>query len=356
MTDPLFEHIEDPVSEDRLERIWQNVEARREEYRPSSKEKVAVLMGGLAVAAGVALGWFVGLPLHNSSEPPVVASPAAPLFEAGATLSTASDKMSVALEDGSRVTLSPKSRVAMQDTETDDVALNLAEGRVHCDVAKDKGRTFSVLAGGVVVRVVGTSFSVERLSLSSEEKVTVDVTEGIVEVEGPDGVIKRLGAGESWSVRLTSDEVHAAAEEPAAQPEVEDVLPLEAASPAPRSAAPRDLFAEARKQRNSGDAAGAARLYQDFLRKSPGDARAGVAALELGRLRMDQLGDAAGAIEPLTRAASGVGGGLADDALARLVQAHAKLGHIAACKSARARYLSNYPKGVHVERVRSTCP
>jgi ferric-dicitrate binding protein FerR (iron transport regulator) len=59
----------------------------------------------------------------------------------------------------------------MQDTKSDDVTLSLEEGRVECDVSKDEKRLFSVLAGPVAVRVVGTRFSVERSSLTQQETV-----------------------------------------------------------------------------------------------------------------------------------------------------------------------------------------
>src|SRR5690606_30912927 len=71
----------------------------------------------------------------------------------------------------------------------------------------------------------------------------------------------------------------------------------------------RDLFAEARAARNAGDAARAAQLYQQFLNQHSKDPRAGVAALEVGRLRMDELGDVSGAIAPLSRAARSAGSG-----------------------------------------------
>jgi transmembrane sensor len=322
-----------------------------------------VAFGGLAVSAGVALGWFFAGPLHDSTAHNATESasessvPGAPHFEAGAALRTANEKLTVGLEDGSKVTLAPRSRVAMQETDSADVALSLEAGRVACQVEKGKGRRFSVLAGDVTVRVIGTTFSVERVTLGTEEKVAVDVTEGVVEVEGPDGVVKRLGAGESWSVRMATEEVQAAAEAVETSVDAENSpahVPTKVA--APEKPAVRDLFSEARAKRNLGDAAGAAQLYQSFLAQHPRDARSGVAALELGRLRMDQLGDPAGAIAPLTQAARGARGGLGDDALARLVRAHATLGQTAACKSARSRYLKSYPEGVHVERVRASCP
>lgn len=360
MTEPLAKHLQDPASDERLEKIWKNIHKRREEYGQStSRKRVAVVVGGFAVAAGVALGWFFGAPLSDeTSREKASAGLVAPHFEAGAALRTANEKLSVDLEDGSKVTLAPRSRVAMQETHSEDVQLNLEEGRVACQVKKDKTRRFSVLAGEVTVRVIGTTFSVERAALGAESKVTVEVSEGVVEVQGPDSVIKHLGAGESWSVRMVSDQAHGTHVKEALPIEVEGSLktqPVERRSKR-HNVEQRDLFAEARAKRNAGDAAGAAQLYQSFLLKEPRDARSGVAALELGRLRMDQLGDPAGAIGPLTRAADGAGGGLGDDALARLVRAHAQLGQKGACQSARARYLKRYPDGVHVERVRTSCP
>lgn len=362
MTDPLAEYIEDPASEERLEKIWKSINARSEEYRPSSsRRRAAVFVGGFAVAAGISLGWFFGAPLHGetggkkASARQVAPDSAAGVahLEAGAALRTAGEKLSVDLEDGSKVILAPRSRVAMREALSEDVALSLEEGRITCQVKKEKARKFSVLAGEVTVRVIGTTFSVERVALGADEKVTVDVSEGVVEVEGPDSVIKRLGAGESWSVRMGSEKARTAPESLPVSAE-RSVAPVERVPSSKVSE--RDLFSEARTKRNAGDAAGAAQLYQSFLQQSPADGRSGLAALELGRLRMDQLGDPAGAIAPLTRAASGVGGGLGDDALARLVRAHAALGQSTACRRARARYLKSYPAGVHVEEVRAACP
>jgi hypothetical protein len=364
MTDRLAEHIEDEVSEERLERLWQGIDARRDEFLPSSDRKgVVTLISGLAVAAGVTLGWFFGAPLHNDEAHTTRANDsavAAPLEAGGAALRTGSEKMAVDLDDGSKVTLAPRSRLAMKETHSDDVTLSLQEGRVACDVAKDKGRSFSVMAAGVTVRVVGTRFSVERLPLDDGEKVAVVVDEGIVEVSGPDGVQKRLSAGESWSVKILSDVEKSAALQPT--PADDSSAPVAAPKKRPSKASvksgaeARDLFAEARAKRNAGNAAGAAKLYEDFLRKHGSDGRAGVAALELGRLKMDQLGDVAGAIAPLTQAASRGAGGLGDDALARLAQAYSRLGQTSACQRTRSRYMKSYPKGVHVQQVRSLCP
>jgi hypothetical protein len=81
-----------------------------------------------------------------------------------------------------------------------------------------------------------------------------------------------------------------------------------------------------------------------------------LSAFELGRLRMDRLGDAAGAISALERAvALNVGPTFREDALARLVTAYAAQGNAAACARARDRYLASYPSGVHAGAVAGRC-
>lgn len=362
----LSEYLVEPESDARIEQIWRGIEARQDEYvRPVSKRKVMVVSGALAVAAGVLLALFVGAPSDtngpNGSDSVALS---AHQLNVGAKMRTATEEISVNLADGSLVTLGPESSVALQETKSANIALNLEVGRVECNVVKEKRRVFSVLAGDVTVRVIGTQFSVERFPVKSGERVMVEVREGVVEVRGPDGIGKRLSAGESWSVTVATDrsgpqpekqsaEAHAAGpqEESTEMTEKSVVRKDETQSPAQA----RDLFADARAARNAGDAARAAQLYQEFLTQQARDPRAGVAALELGRLRMDQLGDVSGAIAPLSKAAT-TGSGLGDDALARLARAHALLGQVSSCQSARARYLKSYPQGVHVEQVRALCP
>lgn len=359
MTNRLNQHIEHEVDEARMERLWQGVSSRSGKFaRRSSHRGVMLVAGGFAVAAATALAW-VNLTSPGSDDlvaPLTSVAEASPLRAGGASLRTAGEEMAVNLDDGSRLTLSPRSRIAMEDTGSDDVTLALEEGRVECNVSKDEKRLFSVLAGPVVVRVVGTRFSVERSNLDERGLVRVDVQEGVVEVSGPDGVRKHLSAGETWSVKVPgSTDDASAANEPSESLGKQAMRPRQTPQ---RSASERakSLFEEARAKRNSGDAAGAAALYERFLSEHASDGRAGVAALELGRLRMDQLGDVEGAISPLKTAASRGAGGLGDDALARLAQAYSRLGDSAACRSARERYMKSHPAGVHVNQVRKLCP
>ena len=118
----------------------------------------------------------------------------------------------------------------------------------------------------------------------------------------------------------------------------------------------RELFEKAGESRRSGDAAAAARAYEELLRLHPSYGRASLSAFELGRLRMDRLADPAGAITALERAlASNIGPSFREDALARLVSVYASQGNFAACGRARDRYLSSYPAGVHAGAVASRC-
>ena len=114
----------------------------------------------------------------------------------------------------------------------------------------------------------------------------------------------------------------------------------------------RELFEEARNEWRAGRIAEAAQRYQQLLGTYPRDPRAGLAAFELGRLRMDRLDDLRGAVQALEQAvALAPGAALREDALARLVTASAAVHDPDRCSRARARYLADYPGGVHRRTV-----
>jgi TolA-binding protein len=197
--------------------------------------------------------------------------------------------------------------------------------------------------------------------------VEVSVSRGVVEVRSArrPGVVARVAAGQRW-IETDIDEAPTAAAATAAPTSVSpgrDDAPGEPpkhesapAASAPAAPGARELFEKAAESRRAGDAAAAARAYEDLLRLHPSDARAGLAAFELGRLRMDRLGDRAGAIAALERAvALQVGSTFREDALARLVSAYAAQGNFKACERARDRYLASYPGGVHAGAVTTRC-
>jgi tetratricopeptide (TPR) repeat protein len=351
---PLSKHVVVDVSPARVARLWARVSERLDATPSSSKRWwVRGLVAAGAVTALAVVG--VGVQRYRGSVEAVSAWQ-------GAALETAGDAMAVELDDGSRLEVAAHTHVKMTENRPSTVALALSRGRVDLDISPRPGRKFSVVAAGVEVRVTGTRFSVE---LSSERRVEVEVTRGSVEVLGRGATApKRLAAGERWSVDLdqpvVGDAAPAASEtaEPPSAP-VEVNAPRPSASPPAREpavAGPRELFDLGNAARRAGDVSGAARAYELLLEQHPRDARAGLAAFELGRLRMDRLGDVHGAIQALQRAvALAPGAGFREDAMARLVDAYASAGATERCRSAQSAYLESYPKGVRASAIARRC-
>jgi transmembrane sensor len=113
------------------------------------------------------------------------------------------------LEDGSVVELNrgAELRVSFSAGERH---IELSRGEAHFQVAKDPNRPFTVRAGTVTVRAVGTAFNVQRRTAS----VDVLVTEGTVDVRTPKPAhpgerealeAARVEAGHRCVVSLASD-------------------------------------------------------------------------------------------------------------------------------------------------------
>src|SRR6478736_1836851 len=341
MNTPPNRYVQPDVNEARIERLWQNV-SRRLEVRPSRALRWLVLSTAVAGAAAGGLFWLnlrsVAMPHAGTVERAVLAD---------AKLETKSDELAVTLGDGSSVKLGAQTEVQVQSSQTSSIALQLARGELWCDVTHHEERKFKVVAGDVEVRVVGTQFRVETTNGPSP-RVKVSVTRGVVEVVSArrPGVVARVAAGQSWI-----QDAESAAPEPQTAPAVElssaepvkrDEPPAAtAAQPSANASVPsgRELFEKAAESRRLGDVPAAAHAYEELLRLHPGDGRASLSAFELGRLRMDRMGDLTGAIAALERAvAMNLGPGFREDALARLVSAYASQGNVAACQCARDRY------------------
>jgi transmembrane sensor len=360
----LSRYVQIDISAPRVARVWQAIVPRIEQGRSQARRWLApVLLAGAVAAAGV----VAAISLDRAPD-------AASVWE-NAALETKGDSLSVRLEDSSRIELAAESRVELSESAPDVVRLRLRRGSVRCDVTHREGRRFSVEALGIEVRVIGTLFSVAIGA--GERQVEVAVERGSVEVRPLDdaGAYRRISAGERWSVALPelSPAPSAAAAAPSAAPEpaasgteLRPVKPRGDVSSAPdadadnagdpQTATARELLDLANLARRSGDLAAAVRAYELLLSKYPNDARVGLAAFELGRLRLERLGNPAGAVSALERAiARAPSTGLREDAMARLVQAHAALGDGTRCRRTRDKYLAEYPGGVHVNAVKSRC-
>lgn len=368
----LSRHVRVDLSQARIERLWQAAAPRLGERASTRVRLYVAVVVAVAAAVGLLFAWQRRL------------EPAATAW-VGSSLETGADATSVTLTDGSKVEVQPGSRVDLGERSASAVRLELRRGRIACDVTHREGRSFVVAADGVEVRVVGTRFSVSTEHGRDGNRVEVRVERGVVEVRPAGGEhAERVAAGQSWSRETKVGAVPSAV--PADAPPAHEISPAPALADTPADEATstkaelpraastaagrthadsaksseasgsRALLEEARELWRSGKVQAAADAYQRLVRDYPSDARAGLAAFELGRLRMDRLGDMAGAARALEQAvALAPGSGFREDALARLVTASAAAHDLGGCSRARARYLAEFPHGVHQLRVTAAC-
>jgi tetratricopeptide (TPR) repeat protein len=232
------------------------------------------------------------------------------------------------------------------------IELGVDEGRVGFEINLAAGKDVRVIAGDVIIDVQSSSFAVER----SERGVGVWVHEGWVSVlrddttilasgdhvwlanrapEPPpsDGLAQRTGPGredDSHAVRevLVDDE-----------PDVADQVGV--------------LMLAADAARRSGDPAAAVAPLERVTRDFQSDPRAPLAAYSLGRVllhQMEQPSEAAAAFETARRL--GLEPSLAEDALAREIEAWSRAGDHAKASDLARLYLREYPTGrwAHVAR------
>jgi|JI10StandDraft_1071094.scaffolds.fasta_scaffold08782_12 hypothetical protein len=165
-------------------RLWTELDrapvaARRAPVRRRWPWLAAAAMAAAMVAVVAAVAWPTSSPRHHESVSRV-ATGAAPT--------------EVSFGDAA-ITLAPSSAVLMQGQADRGVAIVLERGSATFAVAPRAGRPpFTVLAGAVQVRVIGTRFTVSR----SGDDARVDVAHGEVEVVAW-GRREVLLAGASWS-------------------------------------------------------------------------------------------------------------------------------------------------------------
>ncbi len=346
--------VVEPATEARLAREWETIDSLSQppaSWRRWSTRGLALAPLALAAAA---------LLVFALKRPPVSVLP-------GAVFGSDTGTALVDLSDGSHIEVDPQAKLAVLSGDPSDVHVELRSGAALFEVTHVERRSFVVSAGGVDIRVIGTRF---RVNLDGSEHVHVAVERGVVEVRrhGHDETLQRLGAGEEGTLMTDGADLSPRASEP--------VAPV-AAAPAPSETGAasgtdpsttesksgnvstldaRQLFDAASAARRAGKNVQAAGLFDALRRRFPGDARAGLSAFELGRLRMDAMGDPSGAMEALAQAILlSPSGSFREDAQARLVYAADAMHDDARCKAMRQAYVAHYPRGVHVVNVASKC-
>jgi len=114
-----------------------------------------------------------------------------------------------------------------------------------------------------------------------------------------------------------------------------------------------DLLLAADVARQAGHAGDAVPYLERALAAHEGDTRFAVVAFTLGRVRMSDLGDPAGAALAFAQArAVAPHGPLAEDALAREIEARHKSGDQVGAHALAEEYVKTWPSGIRLRSVR----
>lgn len=254
------------------------------------------------------------------------------------------------LRDGSRIVIETASTVIKKRYESSTaLEFELERGAAKFEVTPRPERAFKVHGGDVTVTVTGTRFRVER----SDARVTVAVTEGSVLVSWPGGAqTLRRGASGVFPPESARVVVAPAGERPAIAANATSKAPSAEAERAPTS---EELFAEADAARASGRHADALAKLEALTQRYPRDPRVPLAAFTRGRLLLENLRRPAQAAVAFAQARSMTGPktALAEDALAREVEAHRAAGTSALARERAELYTRLYPAGLRLRQVRA---
>lgn len=343
--------------------------------RRARRRSAFVLAGTLAAAVMVAM-------LVTTD------SPAEPVARESIATAPSSDRI-VRLSDGSHVEPEELAEVVVEHVSERWIGVRLERGAARFDVVPGQERVFEVAVGLLVVRVLGTSFRVERLDV---DRAFVSVERGHVEVVWPDGR-HELFAGESGAFPEASSDAptrasatgadHVSAP-PRAEPEVGRERRAPASTPptdtpdswralahdarydeayaamgsevarAPVAGdAVEDLLLAADVARLSGHPTQALPWLEAVERDHPNDSRATLATFTQGRLLMElgRPAEAAMKMEMVLRREPA--GSLVEDALARLALAHDAAGNDARARERASEYLTRFRTGRWANRVRA---
>jgi transmembrane sensor len=325
-----------------------------------------------SIGAAVATVLVAALPFYYFGRGPGLARKATRSLDAGSVLvalranaQPAAPPLTVKLvtfRDGSRAELSGSvSQLKVERDAKRQVDLRLLAGHARFEVVPNRRRSFEVQAGAVRVRVIGTSFSMARVS----EQTRVSVDKGLVQVFWSGGKAE-LAAGESGVFPPGSrDAADALAQggQRANAPEWRRLAQTgqyknaySALSQTPNSVreVPEELMLAADVARLSGNPGRAVPYLKTVSERFSRDPRAPVAAFTLGRVLLDNMGNATSAAAAFHRARSlSPGGPLALDAWAREVESLRRAGRTEQASELAQKYIDQFPSGRHAAAMRS---
>jgi len=364
---PAAELIQPEWRADRRENVLARVHTRR-------SRRVRAVRAALAVSVACLLGLALGFVVRARFEPQAVAT---------------RDAHQVRFGDGSTVQLLDASSVLdVGAASPSAVDVTLRAGSAEFEITPNPKRRFIVHAGIADISVLGTHFLVTR----EGQRLRVEVTRGRVAVKLA-GSSRQLTAGESsWfpPAEPIAEEAPAAAsaaepspiEAPSAAVGVAQTTPsasIEGLSSRRRfldhakraeyreaysvlehapevvGNAPEDLMLAADAARFSNHPAQATRFLERVTREYPQSSVAPLAAFTLGRIYLSQVGQPAKAADAfaLSRKLAPTGS-LAEDAMAREVEAAKAAGQPGRAHDLAEQYLRRYPNGRRLASVRQS--
>ena len=285
-----------------------------------------------------------------------------------ASLATSADNVTT-LPDGTVLTyLDEAADVTLAELTTNARHVTMKGGDVRFAVAADPVRPFVVHVRGLIVEVMGTTFVLRDLG----DEVEVSVEEGLLRAIWPEGE-RQLRANERarFSTRASAPQT-----QPILRPVSEPPRHSRPSAPKWRSLAQAGRYDEAYVAlrtigvRSVPDEAAALLEAGDVARLSlhpqkavapisrmvaqfPKDPRAPLAAFTLGLVYMQELGRAADAARAFAHAQELEPAGLmAEDALARQVEAWFRAGDTARAHSTAEEYVRLHPQGRRLQAVR----
>jgi transmembrane sensor len=368
MVDPTSEKVEAAFRHIQVQwdgaRTEDNLHLARKTIRRRGRTRVAAsaLLLGMVIALGVSYRLYWGG--REAGKAPLV-------------VQNSSDH-GLNFSDGSSARmLDDRSQVEVVAVTARAIDLRLTAGRGEFEVTPDPGRTFAVHVDGIVVRVLGTRFRVER----EDRGAYVSVYRGKVEVRWPGGA-RVLAQGQTGHFPEEVAEASPQTEGPTrAEPAAPVPSAIEISHPAPasrarfRALASRGRYAEAYRvlagapgvvdsgaedlmlaadaARLSGHPAEATPYLQQIVRKYRGDERAPLAAFMLGRILLYQLGRPAEAADAFALVRKILPEGpLSADALARETEAADRADQRERARGLAEEYVAKYPTGRRLESVR----
>jgi transmembrane sensor len=332
--------------------------------------------GVIALSSAAVAISFVSV--RAALRPGAAEKPVAVVASAATSAYAPAPARSVLLVDGSVAErLDDRTRLRVVEDARMLAVVELDEGAARFDVRPNPSRPFRVRAGPVTVEVLGTAFTVSR----EAGKITTAVERGHVRVERGNERVD-LHAGNTLTLvenpeppplppaPATADgAARSASTIPAPQAPASSAVESWAAlaregefdraydvmrkTPSPRRDDAGELLLEADVARLSGHHAEAIAPLLRIVDGHPRDARAPLAAFTLGRVLLDEVGRPNDAADAFARArALAPDGPLAEDALAREVEAWWRFGDTDRAHARAVEYTRLHPSGTKLKSVR----